>query len=285
MASAEKPGKYAGVARLSDTASPLLSPGLMPRRFQIGSGGVIFHVMNRGAHRARLFFDPDDYRCFLRAMSEALKKIEMRILCYAIMPNHWHLVLWPRGDHDLSNFMRRLTGTHAQWWRLARRSSGTGVVYQGRFRAIPVQTGEHFLTVCRYVERNPSRANLVERASDWEWSSAWTRSAEGRPPLTDWPVDRPPDWTRWLEGELEFDAFEGLRAVIQKSVPYGTTEWTDDIAARLRLQGKVAGPGRPRNVQWTDTGVAEIEIRPGRGAGGGACAVGTAGDHRSDCPT
>jgi putative transposase len=112
----------------------------MPRRFQIGTGGVLFHVMNRGARRGRLFFDADDYRCFLRAMVEALTHTDMRILSYAIMPNHWHLVLWPRADGDLSRFMQRLTRLHAQWWHLAHQSVGTGAVYQGRFRAIPVST-------------------------------------------------------------------------------------------------------------------------------------------------
>ena len=92
------------------------------------------------------------------------------------MPNHWHLVLWPRQDRDLSRFMGWLTLTHTQRWHAHRGTGGTGHVYQARFKSFPVQADEHFLTVCRYVERNALRAKLVKRAADWRWCSLWRRA-------------------------------------------------------------------------------------------------------------
>ena len=80
------------------------------------------------------------------------------------MPNHWHFVLWPQGDGDLSEFMRWLTVTHTQRWHAAHHTAGTGPLYQGRFKSFPIQADDHLLTVLRYVERNALRANLVERA-------------------------------------------------------------------------------------------------------------------------
>ncbi|GMQ80089.1 MAG: hypothetical protein BMS9Abin04_030 [Planctomycetia bacterium] len=73
------------------------------------------------------------------------------------------LVVWPRKDKDLSRFTGWLTLTHTQRWHAHRHSAGTGHVYQGRFKSFPVQSDEHFLTVCRYVERNALRANLFPR--------------------------------------------------------------------------------------------------------------------------
>ena len=88
----------------------------------------------------------------------------MRVLAWCVMSTHWHLVLWPREDGDLSEFMRWLTVTHTQRWHAAHRTAGTGPLYQGRFKSFPIQEDDHLLTVLRYVERNPLRANLVEEA-------------------------------------------------------------------------------------------------------------------------
>ena len=106
---------------------------------------------------------------------EAKKRLPMRVLAWCVMSNHWHLVLWPRGDGDLSEFMRWLTVTHTQRWHAAHHTSGTGPLYQGRFKSFPIQEDDHLLTVLRYVERNPLRANLVKRADEWRWSSLWHR--------------------------------------------------------------------------------------------------------------
>src|SRR6266850_1096513 len=97
----------------------------------------------------------------------------MRVLAYCVMPNHWHLVLWPRADGDFSHYVGWLTLTHTQRWHAYQHTVGTGHLYQGRFKSFPVQTDEHVLTVCRYVERNPVRAGLVPQAEHWRWGSLW----------------------------------------------------------------------------------------------------------------
>jgi len=113
------------------------------------------------------------------------------------MPNHWHLLLWPRQDGELSEILRWITVTHTQRWHAHHHTAGTGPVYQGRFKSFPVQTDEYFLTVARYVERNALRAKLVTQAEGWQWSSLWRRD-QGDAKLTawlsDWPVERPRDW-------------------------------------------------------------------------------------------
>ena len=94
----------------------------------------------------------------------------MRLLAWCLMPNHFHLVLWPHGDGDLSRWMQWLLTSHVR--RYHRHYHGSGHVWQGRFKAFPIEEDEHLWTVLRYVERNALRANLVRRAEDWPWSSA-----------------------------------------------------------------------------------------------------------------
>jgi len=129
----------------------------MPRRSGRASGRFGFHILNRAVQNTVIFHSPDDYRHFLGLVAQAAMRFRVRVLAYCIMPNHWHLVVWPETDDGLSRFMHWLTGTHAQRWRWAHGSQGRGAVYQGRFKAIAVQCDRHFLILCRYVERNPLR--------------------------------------------------------------------------------------------------------------------------------
>jgi putative transposase len=84
----------------------------MPRTARITPGGMVFRVINRANARARIFGKQADYAAFERVMKETLAKKPMRIVDYLIMPDHWHLVLWPERDGDLARFMHRLTIAH-----------------------------------------------------------------------------------------------------------------------------------------------------------------------------
>lgn len=99
----------------------------MPRTNRIAPGDWAFHVLNRGNGRMRLFARLDhgqkdgDYRVFETVLRETAERLRMRLLAYCLMPNHWHLALFPRGDGDLGRFMQRLTVTHVRRWHLHRR--------------------------------------------------------------------------------------------------------------------------------------------------------------------
>ena len=225
----------------------------MPRRPRVATGGTFFHVLNRAAGRARLFRTPGDYAAFLRVVAEVHRRVPTRLLAYCLMPNHWHLVLWPRADGELSEFMRLLTVTHTQRLHARRHSAGTGPVYQGRFKSFPVQRDEHLLTLCRYVERNALRANRVDRAELWPWGSLWRRAADlppdTPPPLMGWdecPVERPPRWAQWVN-EPQTEAEEAAVAEsIRRGRPFGDEAWQRRTAAKLGLQPTLRPRGRPR---------------------------------------
>ena len=134
----------------------------MGRSLRTSLGGYVYHALNRGNGRAAVFHKEGDYEAFERVMAKALEHVPgMRLIAYCLLPNHWHLVLWPRRDGELSDFMHWLTLTHTQRWHAHYQNIGGGHLYQGRFKSFPVQTDEHYLTVCRYVERNALRAGLV----------------------------------------------------------------------------------------------------------------------------
>ena len=151
----------------------------MPRKARASIGGLVYHVLNRSHSRRRMFYSDKDYHAFLTALLQAHERWpDVQILALCIMPNHWHLVLRPSRDGELSVFMRWLTQTHTQRWRHAKHTVGYGPLYQGRFKSFIVQEDRHFLVLCRYVERNPLRAKhrLVDRAEQWRWSSVSLRA-------------------------------------------------------------------------------------------------------------
>jgi putative transposase len=98
----------------------------MPRRLRVSSGGLAYHVLNRAVPWTRIFRTVRDYEALQQVLGEAKERVPMRLLAWCLMPNHWHLLLWPRGDGDLSEFMRWLSVTHTQRWHAAHHTSGTG---------------------------------------------------------------------------------------------------------------------------------------------------------------
>jgi putative transposase len=114
----------------------------MSRKPRNTPGGFVYHALNRATARLKLFRKPADYDAFLRVLDEALQRHPTRLLAYCLMPTHWHFVLWPEHDDQLTNLLRWLTLTHAVRWQTHYHSTGSGHVYQNRFKAFPVQAGE-----------------------------------------------------------------------------------------------------------------------------------------------
>ena len=211
----------------------------MPRRTRVAIPGAIFHVINRGSRKGRLFETEADYLTFERLLRQTIDRFDVSVFAYCLMPNHWHLVASPAPEATLSRAMQWLTGTHARRWHLRRGTTGEGAVYQGRFKAIPIQTDWRFLWVCRYVERNACRAGLVDRAEAWRWSSMWQREHHTEVPwLRAWPVPRPVDWLERVnrpETASELDAF---RTLVRRNLPFGTSEWQERLGPLARVARK-----------------------------------------------
>jgi len=175
----------------------------------------------------------------------------MRILSFCIMPNHWHLILYPEKSEDLSIFMRWITHTHTQRYHAQHKSIGYGHVYQGRFKSFPVEKDDYFIQLCRYVERNPLRANLVKKAQDWRWSSLWMRekgTKKQKALLSAWPVEKPLAYLKWLNTlqKDEEEKLETIRYSIKKGKPFGGDSWIKRVAEKLGLGSTLKQRGRPK---------------------------------------
>jgi REP-associated tyrosine transposase len=220
----------------------------MPRIARVAVGGMVQHVLNRGNGRMRLFQKPADYAAFVDLLADAGQRVPgVRLLGYCLMPNHWHLVLWPRKEGELSAYMRWLSNTHVRRWRQHWHSVGQGHVYQGRFKSFPVQNDLHLLTLLRYVEANPLRAGLVKRAEQWAWSSLAGRvSPDGRPLLTDWPLPRPRDWVATVNEPMGRDQLSAARQSVCRGRPFGNEVWVRQTAGRLGLDFTLRPRGRPK---------------------------------------
>ena len=219
----------------------------MPRRLRCALGGYVYHVLNRSVGRATLFRKPGDYSAFENVLAEAADELPMRLLAYCLMPNHWHLVLWPDGDRDLPRYLHWLTLTHLRRYHAHYHTTGTGPIYQGRYKSFPIQADDHFYTVCRYVERNALRARLVPRAEAWRWSSLGRRaSGVVTPWLSDWPLVRPADWVARVNAAETAGELAAVRESASRGRPFGEPEWCVATAERLQLGSTLRDRGRPR---------------------------------------
>ncbi len=221
----------------------------MGRPKRAAKGGLIYHILNRANARMPIFKEDEDYVAFETVLTEAVARSEIRLLSYCVMPNHWHIVAWPERDGQLSEFTGWLTLTHTQRWHAHRQSAGSGHVYQGRFKSFPVQDDEHFFTVCRYVERNALKANLVSSADHWQWSSLyrWLHgSAAERELLSAWPIPRKRGWLDHVNKPLTELEYEALQRCLDRGSPFGDDAWNARKIKQLGLESTITPRGRPK---------------------------------------
>ena len=213
----------------------------MPRIPRGQVAGHAYHVLNRGNGGAVVFHKDGDYAAFLELLATARAKLPVKVFGFCLMPTHFHLVLQPATVDVLSPFM--------QWWmtshvrRYHRHYGSSGHVWQGRFKSFPIQQDDHLLTVLRYVLRNPVRAQLVESATQWPWSSLQ------HPTLADpSPVPLPAEWLRWIDAPLFEHELATLRTCLNRQAPFGSPEWQAHLASTTGLHSTLRPRGRPRNI-------------------------------------
>lgn len=222
----------------------------MGRAPRIDIGNQIYHVINRANARLTIFELDTDYKLFETILTEAVEKFNMRLLAYCIMPNHWHLAVYPNEDGDLSRFMQWLTLTHTQRYHVTHRTIGGGHLYQGRYKAFLVQTNEYALQLFRYIERNPVRAKLVRKAENWKWGSVHRRvygTPEEKKLLTIPPILFPDDYLEWVNEPLSEEILLSVRYSVNKGKPLGKDSWTDRIIKQFGLELTLRNSGRPKN--------------------------------------
>lgn len=216
----------------------------MPRTARASVGGMWYYALNRGNQRAAVFHKPGDYDAFVEAMIDARNKVPVDVLGFCLMPNHFHVVVRTHADGDLGRWMQWLLTAQAR--RYHRHYATNGHVWQGRFKAFPIQDDDHLATVLRYVQRNALRAELVARAEQWKWSSLplWQGGAP-------WLWNGPPavrnkNWLERVNTPLSAGDLSRLRLSAQRGRPYGDESWIRTTVKRLGLESTMRPRGRPR---------------------------------------
>jgi putative transposase len=219
----------------------------MPRPPRVDEAGEHYHALNRGNARREIFRKDADFAAFERIVIDALQRFDVELLAYQLMPNHWHMVLRPTIDGEMSRFLKWVTATHTMRYHAHYETSGEGHIYQGRFKSFPIQGDGHFLTVCRYVERNALRANLVSRSEEWQWGSLWRwLQNQESPILSKWPIPRLPRWVERVNEPLTQGELESLRKSANRGRPFGSDEWITKEVKRLGLESTIRPRGRPQ---------------------------------------
>jgi putative transposase len=224
--------------------------GRLPRL--IGDG-LVYHALNRGNNRARVFFHDADYQQFLEAVAKTKERYPFRLYGYCLMSNHFHLVLEPAAGQAISRILQSLSVAHT--WHYHKAQATSGHVWQGRFKSPVVATDEHFLTVLRYVESNPLRAGLVRDLADYRWSSYRGHGlGEALPLLDEAPVwasrgrteaSRQAHWRKWLHTPMGQKELAAVRRAVATGRPYGAAAWVEKTAAALGLDLAPRRRGRP----------------------------------------
>jgi len=140
----------------------------MPYRQGIFAQGQYYHIYNRGAGRAQIFFEETNYSYLVRLLHRYTEPYHIAVIAYCLMPNHYHLILRQDGEKPLSAFINVVFNAYVQ--AVNRQQGRTGALFEGRFRHIEIGDEGYLIHLCRYVHLNPVQAGLVAIPERWPYS-------------------------------------------------------------------------------------------------------------------
>lgn len=236
----------------------------MPRRARVRHAGVPQHVIQRGNIRAACFFADEDYRVYLGSLLEGATRYGCDIHAYVLMSNHVHLLVTPETDESLSRMMRYLGSRYVQYVSHVYRRSGT--LLEGRYKSSLIDSEGYLLTCYRYIELNPVRAEMVEEAGGYRWSSYRAHALGQADELI---RDHPSYLALGATGEARQTAYQALfchqvddaslkaiRVAANSGTALGSERFKDEIEATLARTVRLGTPGRPRKKR-TDEGMSK----------------------------
>ena len=201
-----------------------------------------------------IFTTDEDREVYVALLAEFAPRYALGIWAWCLMTNHVHLVVVPERKDSLA---RAIGEAHRRYTRgINVREGVRGHLFQERFHSFPIQADGHLLAVVRYVERNPVRAKMVERAEDYPWSSA-RYHVDGR---VDRLVELSPvrgmvmDWSQFLRGDEARRELGTIRRHLRTGRPWGTELWLRKMEKRLgrRLLPRTGGWPRGRSRKNRD---------------------------------
>jgi len=207
----------------------------MARRRRLRIAGVSHHVIQRGNNRMEIFRSDDDREVFLAMLRDASTRRRLEIHSYALMNNHVHLVVTPRTTTALEKTMQSVGFRYAR--HVNQCYARTGTLYEGRYRAMVIDTERYLFTCMRYVELNPVRAGLVSRPEAYYWTS-YMANAFGAPDalvtphplyssLAPTPAARQRCWRAVCAAALPAEELDRVRAAVHRGDALGAVVLPD----------------------------------------------------------
>ena len=216
----------------------------MPRMARIVIEGYPHHVTQRGNNKQKAFLDEEDYQAYLEFFERYREKHNLGVLAYCPMPNHVHISACPENTDSLAKTLRSCHMRYAQYFN--KKYKRVGHLWQCRFYSCAMEE-IHLYSTVRYIENNPVRAKLVERAGDWEWSSYAVRNgSECEFGLSDGPLELPKNWNKLVHADIDKDEIKQLDNSIKRGAPLGNFAWAVDTAREMKLESTLKPRGRPR---------------------------------------
>ncbi len=221
----------------------------MARQPRVDIAGEIYHVINRANARWKIFKSAKDFAAVLDCLEETKELFPLEIFSFCIMSNHWHFAVRPSENGDMGRFFGKFTQKVTQRWHATHHTIGSGHLFQGRFKSFLVEQDPYFLQLMQYIEANPLRAKLVNRAEDWQWSSLSLRLNDPERSsklLAPWPVDMPKNYITLVNNLLPKPQLESIRQSVNRNKPLGNVSWVEKMIQKFGLQYTVRPEGRPK---------------------------------------
>ncbi len=210
------------------------------------------HVIQRGNDRKAVFFEEDDYRRYCDWLMTAAREYGTKIHAYVLMTNHVHLLVTPQSADSLPRTMQSLGRRYVRYVNLAHKRTGT--MWEGRYRAAPIEGEAYFLMCCRYIELNPVRARMVAHPRDYPWSSFGAHALGKVDALVSdhaefhrlgrEPAERQKAYRALFRAKLDDDAVEALRNATNGGWALGNARFKRQIAKAAKRRAAPLPQGR-----------------------------------------
>lgn len=229
----------------------------MPRQARIILQNTPHHIVQRGHNREVVFIEDDDYRYYINTLKEWKEELGVKVYGYCLMTNHVHLILDPQDQvENLGKLMKRLAGRQTRY--VNHKENRTGSLWEGRYKSSPIETDTYLLACNRYVELNPVKADMVNHAQDYEWSSyrqrvgldedLWIDKDPTYIGLADTETDRREQYMDYINQQSVESETQLIQKALQRGQLTGTNRFIEQVENRLGQRIEYRGPGRPKSV-------------------------------------
>jgi REP-associated tyrosine transposase len=222
----------------------------MPRKARVILPDTPHHIVQRGHNRNAVFIESYDYNYYLDTLNEWKQELDIEVFAWCLMTNHVHLILNPGANaQSIGLLMKRLAARQTRYINKCKRRTGT--LWEGRYKASPIQTDAYLLQCCRYIELNPVRAAMVTQPEEYEWSSYRAKIGLETSGILD--LDpcylglKSPDETyrTFVEAGISPDEYSFIRERVQRNRLTGDGTFVDEVERRTGLRIEYREPGRP----------------------------------------